>query len=94
MFSLDSRKETHAGPLCKSDVESTSHLFFKCPATKLFWFGLSWGIGPDSIPITTDMDIVNLVVHPPIGPGTPSELKKFSFHASCQIALTMECIWQ
>uniref|UniRef100_A0A2N9I8Q2 Reverse transcriptase zinc-binding domain-containing protein n=1 Tax=Fagus sylvatica TaxID=28930 RepID=A0A2N9I8Q2_FAGSY len=62
-------------PLCKSDMESTSHLFFKCLATKLFWFGLSWGIGPDSIPITTDMDIVNLVVHPPIGPGTPSKAK-------------------
>jgi hypothetical protein len=26
-------------PLCNSEVESVSHVFFKCQATKMFWFG-------------------------------------------------------
>ena len=31
-------------PLYGVEVESISHLFFKCEVTRVFWFGTSWGI--------------------------------------------------
>jgi hypothetical protein len=80
-------------PLCGVDVESALHLFFKCKATKLFWFGTSWGIKADLLPIFSDIDVVKMVVNPPVPPMDPPNSRLVSCQASMQFALILEAIW-
>ena len=81
-------------PLCNNDVESVSHLFFKCNATKMFWFGTWWGVRADLLVVNEEIDVVKLVVDPPI-PITDSLLLKQNMElASVQVALTLEAIWR
>jgi hypothetical protein len=70
-------------PLCNNDVESVSHLFFKCNATKMFWFGTCWGV-------RADLFVVKLVVDLPISITDPLLLKQNMKLASVQVALTLE----
>ena len=79
-------------PLCQLEEETNAHIFFHCQATKMFWFGLCWGFRPDLIPITSNIDIVKLVVDPHVCIAPPNVSKKISFQASCQFALTLEGI--
>ena len=81
-------------PLCQHEEETTAHIFFHCQATKMFWFGICWGFRPDLIPISSDLVIVKVVVDPPICFAPSNESNAIFFHASCQIALALECIWQ
>ena len=81
-------------PLCNADVESIAHLFFKCQAKKMFWFGTCWVIRVDLFLVNEDIDVVKLVVNPPIphsAQGMPKQNLEF---ASIQIALTLETIWR
>jgi ribonuclease HI len=80
-------------PLCNSEAESIPHLFFNCQATKLFWFGACWGLRPESLPVYNDFDVVKLVVNPPFIPQPTSVKNQEVVHASVQIALTLEAIW-
>jgi hypothetical protein len=41
-------------PLCNADFEFVAHLFFKCQATKMFWFGTCWGIRADLFLVNED----------------------------------------
>uniref|UniRef100_A0A2N9G9A9 Reverse transcriptase domain-containing protein n=1 Tax=Fagus sylvatica TaxID=28930 RepID=A0A2N9G9A9_FAGSY len=81
-------------PLCNADVESIAHLFFKCQATKMFWFGTCWGIRADLFLVNEDIDVVKLVVNPPIPHSAQGMLKQNLEFASIQIALTLETIWR
>ena len=51
--------------LCNQDVESTSHLFFKCPATKALWFAACWGFRSEEVQSAQPCDIIKLVLEPP-----------------------------
>jgi hypothetical protein len=81
-------------PLCNSDFESVAHLFFKCQATKMFWFGTCWGIRADLFLVNEDLDVVKLVVNPPIPHSAQGMLKQNLDFAFVQIALTLETIWR
>jgi hypothetical protein len=81
-------------PLCNSDVEFVSHLFLKCQATKMFWFRTCWGVRADLLLVNDDIDVVKLVVEPPIFLSAPSLLHQNLALASVQVALTLEVIWK
>ena len=59
-------------PLYNSELESVSHVFFQCQATKMFWFGTCWGIRAELFMVNMDVDVVKLVVDPPIPLLDPS----------------------
>uniref|UniRef100_A0A2N9GJZ3 Reverse transcriptase zinc-binding domain-containing protein n=1 Tax=Fagus sylvatica TaxID=28930 RepID=A0A2N9GJZ3_FAGSY len=81
-------------PLCNSELESVSHVFFQCQATKMFWFGTCWGIRAELFVVNMDVDVVKLVVDPPIPLSDPSVVQMNINLASVQIALTLEAIWR
>jgi ribonuclease HI len=78
-------------PLCKAEVESVAHLFFKCSETKMFW---CWGIRPNIFVVNEDIDVVKLVVDPPIPFSASGMVKQNLELAAVQIALTLEVIWK
>jgi hypothetical protein len=80
-------------PLCGSNKESYQHLFLKCSVIRPIWFGLNWGLHPDSLPIDSSLDLLNLVINPPICPGIDLNPKTLKAQTSIQIALTLENIW-
>jgi hypothetical protein len=79
-------------PLCNNDVESVSHLFFKCNASKMFWFGTCWVVRADLFVVNEEIDVVKLIVDPPISITDPLLLKQNMELASVQVALTLEPI--
>ena len=81
-------------PLCNDDVEFVSHLFFKCHATKMFWFRACWGLRPDLFMVNEDIDVVKMVVKHPIPPSAQGCLKQNLVLASVQIAHMLEAIWR
>uniref|UniRef100_A0A2N9IGZ4 Reverse transcriptase domain-containing protein n=1 Tax=Fagus sylvatica TaxID=28930 RepID=A0A2N9IGZ4_FAGSY len=80
-------------PLCGVEEESISHLFFKCKVTRMFWFGTSWGIRAELLPVATELDVIKLVVNPPVPKSTSSASRLVSSQTSVQIALILEAIW-
>ncbi len=80
-------------PLCGVEMESIPHLFFKCQVTRVFWFGTSWGVRADLLPVATEIDVVKLIVNPLVPPSTSSNPRSVSAQASVQFALTLEAIW-
>jgi ribonuclease HI len=81
-------------PLCNSKLESVSLVFFQCQATKMFWFGTCWGIRAELFVVNMDVDVVKLVVDPPIPLSDPSVVQMNKNLASVQIAFTLEAIWR
>ena len=81
-------------PLCGSDEESYQHLFLKCSVICPIWFGLNWGLHPNSLPIDSSLDLLNLVINPTICPGIDLNPKTLKAQTSIQIALTLENIWK
>ena len=79
-------------PLCRLENESSVHLFFHCQSSKAIWFGQGWGFRPGSIPLANCLDIVKLVVTPPLPHGSNNN-RNLLCKMSIQIALTLECIW-
>uniref|UniRef100_A0A2N9GSY1 RNase H type-1 domain-containing protein n=1 Tax=Fagus sylvatica TaxID=28930 RepID=A0A2N9GSY1_FAGSY len=63
------------------------------PSHQNFLVGISWGIRADLFPVVAGMDIVKLVVNPPVPPSTSSNPRSVAIQASVQIALTLEAIW-
>ena len=51
--------------LCNQEVESASHLFFKCPATKALWFAACWGFRSEDVQLAQPCDIIKLILEPP-----------------------------
>lgn len=49
---------------CKGCIESSSHLFFNCPAIRSFWFAVCWGPRTDSLAISQSEDIIVLFKPP------------------------------
>ena len=51
--------------LCGENIENYCHLFFKCNVAKALWFASCDGLRSDSIPISTNEDIVKFIVISP-----------------------------
>ena len=80
-------------PLCNSEAKSIPYLFFNCQATKLFRFSACWDLRPESLLVYNDFDVVKLVVNPLFIPQPTSIKNQEVVHASIQMALTLEAIW-
>ena len=50
--------------LCGGNIENCCHLFFKCNVARALWFASCDGLRSDSIPISTNKDIVKFIVSP------------------------------
>ncbi|XP_030964174.1 uncharacterized protein LOC115985370 [Quercus lobata] len=50
--------------LCGENIENYCHLFFKCNVARALWFASCDGLRSDSIPISTNEDIVKFIVSP------------------------------
>ncbi|XP_075652141.1 uncharacterized protein LOC142622533 [Castanea sativa] len=50
---------------CKDNIESSSHLFFNCPASRSFWFSVYWGLKTENLAISQPEDIIKLCLNPP-----------------------------
>uniref|UniRef100_A0A2N9ETY0 DUF4283 domain-containing protein n=1 Tax=Fagus sylvatica TaxID=28930 RepID=A0A2N9ETY0_FAGSY len=53
----------------------------------------NWGIRADLLPVLSDMDVVKLVVNPPVPTSECSSSRLLSSQASVQFALILEAIW-
>jgi hypothetical protein len=82
-------------PLYNSEEESIIHLFFKCFAAKAIWYANSWGIRSDTLPIHSCLDIIKLLVDPPLPytSATSTSKKSLQNQSATIFALTLECIW-
>jgi hypothetical protein len=80
-------------PLCNLEEESYSHIFLKCQAVRLIWFGLNWGIHPDSFTASSGLEFLELVINPPICIDLRITPKSLRAQTSIQLALTLESIW-
>ena len=52
-------------PLCGEAKETGVHLFFKCPVARAIWFGSCRGLRTESLQLTSNEDILKLVLKPP-----------------------------
>ena len=75
--------------LCKQEVESASHLFFKCPATKVLWFAACWGFRSEDVQLTQPWDIIEIILEPPESNCQAHD----QWMVSLKMALTLEEIW-
>ena len=75
--------------LCKQEVESTSHLFFKCPAAKVLWFAACWGFRSKDVQVTQPWDIIKIILEPPESSCQAHD----QWMVSLKMALTLEEIW-
>ena len=51
--------------LCNQEVESASHLFFRCLAAKALWFTACWGFKLEEVQLAHACDITKLILEPP-----------------------------
>lgn len=75
---------------CKQEVETASHLFLSCPASKVLWFSACWGLKPELIASPHPECIVKLLLEPPSGFETAHQ----KWQASLMMAFTLEEIWR
>jgi hypothetical protein len=58
----------------------------------MFWFGTCWVVRADLFVVNEEIDVVKLIVDPPISITDPLLLKQNMELASVQVALTLEAI--
>lgn len=75
--------------LCKQEVESASHLFFKCPVAKALWFAACWGFRSKDVQVTQPWDIIKIILEPPESSCQAHD----QWMVSLKMALTLEEIW-
>lgn len=76
--------------LCKKELESLHHIFFKCDIVRALWFAVCWGFKAEHCPTTSPESIINLVLNPSL----PSSQLQDQWVISLNIALTLEEIWR
>ena len=79
-------------PVCRLKLETPMHILNSCPAARAIWFGQAWGFRPNSITLSNCLDIVKLVINPPMCSGM-SFNKSSKEKVAIQIALTLDYIW-
>ena len=75
--------------LCDQEVESVSHLFFRCSAAKALWFAACWGFKSEEVQLAHVWDITKLILEPPASLCQPHDL----WLVSLKMAFTLEEIW-
>ena len=75
--------------LCSQEVESASHLFFRCPAAKAIWFATCWGFKLEELQLANTSDITKIILEPPDSLCQAHDL----WLVSLKMALTLEEIW-
>ena len=75
--------------LCNQEVESASHLFFKCPAAKALWFFAGWGFKSNEVHLAQPSDIIKVILE------TLSAICQVQdmWLVSLNMALTLDEIW-
>ncbi|XP_075675255.1 uncharacterized protein LOC142644554 [Castanea sativa] len=80
--------------LCGDSVESCYHLFFKCNVARALWFASCDGLRSDSIPISTNVDIVKFIVSPNNFLGVVAARNNEDNELdSLRMLITLEAIW-
>ena len=80
--------------LCGENIENCCHLFFKCNVAKALWFASYDGLRSDSIPISTNKDIVQFIVSPNSFLGVVTARNKEDNELnSLRMRITLEAIW-
>uniref|UniRef100_A0A2N9GNN9 Reverse transcriptase domain-containing protein n=1 Tax=Fagus sylvatica TaxID=28930 RepID=A0A2N9GNN9_FAGSY len=74
--------------LCNEEVETCSHLFFKCNVARAIWYGCKWSLRSDEINVNRNEEIVKIVIDPPW--KLPKESRE---QVSLQMIITLEAIW-
>ena len=75
--------------LCSQEVESASHLFFRCPTAKAIWFAACWGFKSEELQLANSSDITKIILEPPDSLCQAHDL----WLVSLKMALTLEEIW-
>ena len=70
-------------------MESTSHLFFKCPAAKVLWFAACWGFRSKDVQVTQPWDIIKIILEPPESSCQAHD----QWMVSLKMALTLKELW-
>jgi hypothetical protein len=70
-----------------------SDVFFRCSVSKAIWFGQGSGSLLEFFPISSSLDIIKLIIDPPIPACDPSDRKSLLLQAATQIALSIDYIW-
>ena len=76
--------------LCNTQAESPCHLFLQCPIAKALWFAACWGFRSNEVPIRSHIDIVKLILNPPLALCQAQD----QWLVSLNMALTLEEIWR
>ena len=80
--------------LCSKNIENCCHLFFKCNVARALWFASCDGLRFDSIPISTNEDIVQFIVSPNNLLGVVTARNKEDNELnSLRMMITLEAIW-
>ncbi|XP_030936395.1 uncharacterized protein LOC115961576 [Quercus lobata] len=80
--------------LCGENIENCYHLFFKCNVARALWFASCDGLRSDSIPISTNEDIVQFIVSPNNFLGVVTTRNKEDNELnSLRMMITLEAIW-
>ncbi|XP_030969607.1 uncharacterized protein LOC115989868 [Quercus lobata] len=75
--------------LCGGEIESSCHLFFKCPVARAIWYSSCWGLRADKLHISSSSDIIKLVLNPP----QALCLQEDQWHISLNMAHIIDEIW-
>ena len=76
-------------PLCKSGTEPSLHLFFECPISMCLWHSACWGFKADLEKVQSHVDIINLILEPPISAIPTQE----AWLITLNMALVVDEIW-
>ena len=76
--------------LCKSDEETYVHLFFLCPFAKALWTTVGWGFRFDSASLTSNEDIISLIINPTHAPIPTDQ----HWTITLNMALIIDEIWK
>ena len=76
--------------LCNSDEETYVHLFFLCPFAKAMSTTVGWGFRIDSSSLTSNEDIIKLIINPPHAPIPTDQ----HWTITLNMALIIDEIWK
>ena len=77
--------------LCSVGMESAIHLFWDCPLARSLWFGSSLGIKTDIMPITSIVELLDMLLAPLVAFRLDCDVKE---RWTLDRALILDQIWR